>query len=84
MKTLVDARLRIEARSFALRFACDDCVHFNLVREACALGYPASPRRGALEADAETQVALSAATEPRAATIEFCKEFDLGGSFDPT
>lgn len=62
MKTAVDARLRLEAARFALRFACDDCAHFDRERARCAHGYPPAPRRDALDAD----------------TIELCKEFELG------
>jgi hypothetical protein len=65
MKTLVDDRLREQARRFAFRFACDDCVHFG--GGACSLAYPASPRRSALE-EAEAQ------GEP---TVSFCKSFEL-------
>ena len=37
-----------EAAHFAFRYACDDCVHFAERTEACSLGYPGAPRRGAL------------------------------------
>ncbi len=70
MKTRVDDRLRVEAATFALRFACDDCVYFESARALCSLGYPAAPRRGALDNEAHG-----------GEVIEFCKEFDLGGSF---
>ncbi len=64
MKTPVDDRLRREASLFALRFACEDCAHAT--REdglRCTLGYPATPRRQALD---EVE-------------IVFCKAFELGG-----
>jgi hypothetical protein len=62
VRTLVDARLRDQARRFALRFACDDCAHSSIAAEPsgraadfegvqCSLGYPASPRRDALAID---------------------------------
>lgn len=49
MKTRVDAALRDEARRFAFRFACDDCVHFEPRSGRCSLSYPAAPRHGALD-----------------------------------
>jgi hypothetical protein len=62
MRTLVDARLREEAARYALRFACEDCAHFDPGAERCSLEYPASPRRDALSS----------------AELELCKEFELG------
>ncbi|HEY8088022.1 MAG TPA: hypothetical protein VIF09_09255 [Polyangiaceae bacterium] len=61
MRTRVDDRLRDEARRFALRFACDDCAHFDPARARCSLGYPAAPRRDALTR----------------AEVELCKSFEL-------
>ena len=61
MKTVVDDRLRAEAARFAFRFACDDCAHFDDRRERCSLGYPAAPRREALDA----------------AHLELCKAYEL-------
>ncbi len=63
MRTTVDARLREEARRFRLRFACEDCAHFDAARAACAHGYPPAPRASVLESGD---------------TMLFCKEFDLG------
>ncbi len=63
MKTLVDSRLREEAARYALRFACEDCTHFDPTAAGrCSLEYPASPRRDALAAE----------------DLELCKEFELG------
>ncbi len=63
MKTRVDERLREgEAERFSLRFACDDCAHFDAARGRCSLDYPAEPRRGGL----------------RQGELEFCKAFELG------
>lgn len=62
MRTRVDDRLREEATRYALRFACDDCAHFDAARAECSLGYPPSPRRDALSAE----------------QIELCKTFELG------
>jgi hypothetical protein len=71
VRTRVDARLREEAARYALRFACEDCVHFEPGSGRCSLEYPASPRREALSAD----------------VLELCKEFELGeggGGAPPT
>jgi hypothetical protein len=64
MRTRVDQRLRDEAERFAFRFACDECAHFDgrVGFERCSLGYPAAPRRGALDA---------------AVHLELCKEYEL-------
>jgi hypothetical protein len=62
VKTRVDARLRDEAVRYALRFACEDCAHFDPASARCSLEYPASPRRDALEAE----------------ELELCKAFELG------
>jgi hypothetical protein len=68
MKTPVDPRLLREAAHFALRFACDDCVHFSPEREpTCGHGWPVRLRRSALDASAGTDA------EP----LAFCKEFEL-------
>jgi hypothetical protein len=67
VKTIVDTRLRDEAKHFAFRYACEDCIHFcrggaaQPTGQACSLAYPASPRRGALEAP----------------SVEFCKSFEV-------
>ena len=61
MRTRVDARLREEAARFSLRFACDDCAHFDPGAGQCSLGYPAAPRHGALEGT----------------HLELCKAFEL-------
>ena len=62
MKTAVDERLRDEAARFSLRFACDDCAHFDGERLRCSLGYPAAPRRDALDGP----------------HLELCKSYELG------
>jgi hypothetical protein len=73
VKTLVDARLRDQARRFALRFACEDCAHFD--GSQCSLAYPASPRREALEEGTATIDGTPEGSRP--ATIEFCKAFEI-------
>ncbi len=62
MKTLVDARLRSEARKYGFRFACEDCAHFEGSELRCSFGYPAAPRREALGRR----------------ELELCKSFELG------
>lgn len=61
MKTGVDEQLRREAARYRLRFACDDCAHFDAESARCSLAYPAAPRRDALEG----------------AELELCKSFEL-------
>jgi hypothetical protein len=63
VKTRVDARLRLEARRYSLRFVCEECIHFDASLQSCANGYPAAPRREELERECE---------------LAFCKEFELG------
>jgi hypothetical protein len=63
VRTLIDPKLRHEAKLFGLRFTCEDCVHFAVERRACANGYPTRPHLGV---DLEAQESL-----------EFCKEFEL-------
>lgn len=63
MRTLVDSRLREEARRFELRFTCEACVHFAEARRACANEYP-------------TQAHLGVDLEQRE-SLEFCKAFEL-------
>ena len=69
MKTRLDMVLLEEAARFSLRFACEDCVHFDATGDRCLHGYPPAPRLAALRAppvsDAER-------------TLAFCKEFELG------
>jgi hypothetical protein len=66
MRSRIDARLRSEAARFVFRFACEECAHFDEGRQGCSLGYPAAPRRDALD---------TAGVE---ACMELCKEFELG------
>jgi len=63
VRTLVDLRLREEARRFELRFTCEHCVHFEEQRRACANEYP-------------TLAHLDIELE-HSASLEFCKEFEL-------
>lgn len=50
MRCIVDERLRFEARKFRLRFACEDCAHFDPsasdeARGGCSQGFPADEHR---------------------------------------
>lgn len=63
MRTPIDAKLRDEARRFALRFTCVHCVHFNTEQQSCANEYPTQAH---LHVDLDQQESL-----------EFCKEFEL-------
>jgi hypothetical protein len=65
VRHLVDARLLAEARTFSLRFACEDCVHHDAERDLCAHGYSERPSPGDLG--------------PGRPPFAFCKEFELGG-----
>jgi hypothetical protein len=64
MRIRIDDQLRREAERFAFRYACEDCAHAAgpdpVLR--CSLGYPAAPRRDALDG----------------AHFEPCKTFELG------
>ena len=61
MRTKVDDVLRAEIARYRLRFACDDCVHFDRDRERCEHGYAAAPR----------------ASDLGSRELSFCKEFEL-------
>jgi hypothetical protein len=63
VKHPVNAQLQREAARFALRFACEDCVHFDADRVRCTHGYVERPSRADL---AELGGLLA-----------FCKEFEL-------
>ncbi len=73
MKTRIDARFRAEAKRYALRFACEDCVYFT-AEEDCAHGYPPAPRRGDLASEDDP----SGERWGGARELTFCKEFELG------
>ena len=63
MKTRVDATFREQANSFALRFGCEDCAHYEPSDESCSNGFPS---------DAHRKRPLDVVHE-----IEFCKLFEL-------
>ncbi len=60
MRTPVTLQFLQESRAFALRYCCDDCVHFR--DPVCTHGYPEGERvsRDLREGD----------------EVVFCKEFD--------
>lgn len=64
MKTRVDLLLLDEAARFGLRFACEDCAHFDERPGVCNHEYPSEPRRTDLGKD----------------VVVFCKEFEIGGA----
>jgi hypothetical protein len=37
--------LKEQMERYKLRYTCDDCAHFDEVREACAHGYPTEEHR---------------------------------------
>ena len=51
MRTLVDLALRDEARRFALRYSCDECVHWT--GATCSNGWPERVPGGAIDAGDE-------------------------------
>lgn len=63
MITLVDPRLKAEARAFDLRFTCEYCAHFGPDDARCGNGFPTGPHR---------DIDLAARHE-----LEFCKGFEL-------
>jgi len=71
MKIAVDERLLREAHRFALRFACDDCAHFDPDREQCSLRFEPAPRRDAL------RPGRGEAARGDGGVLELCKTFEL-------
>ena len=63
MISVVDERLRREARVCNLKFACEDCAHHDASADCCSLGYPDGPHRG---------IVLDEVSE-----LWFCKYFEL-------
>lgn len=63
MRTIVDLKLREEARRYLLRFSCADCVHFEKITGTCAEGFPN---------DEHVTDDLDALD-----VVVFCKEFEL-------
>jgi hypothetical protein len=65
----VDKELVEQVRVFSLRFACEDCLHFDAEGARCVHGYSERPSAGALD-------------KPGGG-IAFCKEFELGKRDEP-
>jgi hypothetical protein len=61
--TLVDPRLKAEARAFGLRFTCEHCAHFDPELTRCGNGFPTAPHR---------DIDLGVRSQ-----LEFCKAFEL-------
>jgi len=66
----VRVRLQVEADTFGLRWACEECAHFAPVAERCAHRYPTEAHR---------RVALVASQGAASGNVldAFCKEFEL-------
>jgi hypothetical protein len=63
MITRVDAELRDDIECYALKYACEDCSHFDPQSSGCSLGFVPTPHR--------------ARTIEPGDTIVFCKTFEL-------
>ena len=63
MITRVDSQLREDIESYALKYSCEDCAHFESASRSCSLGFVPTPH-------------LARAIEP-GDTIVFCKTFEL-------
>jgi len=63
MITRVDSQLRQDIQNFALKYACEDCAHFETHARSCSLGF-------------DPTVHLAHAISP-GDTIVFCKTFEL-------
>ena len=64
MITRVDARLRLEAERYSLRFGCEQCVAFDPDRGVCVHAYPNEDHVG---------IDLS-----KVDSVVFCKQFEVG------
>ena len=63
MISIVDERLRREARGYGLQFTCEVCAWFDDVKLSCSHDYPNGQHRG-IDLD-------------RVDEVVFCKEFEL-------
>ncbi len=63
MITRVDPQLRADIESFELRYACEDCTHFEPQGAGCSLGYLTTPHRARAITPGDS--------------IVFCKTFEL-------
>ena len=70
MKFALTDQLVAEAKEFALRSACRDCIYWRASRGECLHGWPdEGQRRWPIDAPDETGA--------RPAEAAFCKEFEL-------
>ncbi len=67
MRVAVDVGFLRDVERFALRFTCRDCFHFRERDGACAHEWPNDEHR-----DPPAELVAG-----RAATVLFCKEFEL-------
>jgi hypothetical protein len=63
MITVIDERLHSDIQVYALKYSCENCIHFEQQRGGCSLGFVPGPHR-------------ARAIEP-GDTIVFCKTFEL-------
>jgi hypothetical protein len=63
MITLVDSQLMSDIEGFSLKYACEDCTHFEPRCSDCSLGYVSMHHRARAIAPGDT--------------IVFCKTFEL-------
>jgi hypothetical protein len=70
MRFTVDARLLDEARRYELRSACRDCLFYVRAEGRCAHGWPPGNQT-------RTVAEAAAASSKEAASVSFCKEFEL-------
>ena len=66
MRSRVDARFVEERGRYRLLHVCEDCVHFDAVRDRCAHGFPTADHRSA-----------RAATVAPGGEVVFCKEWEI-------
>ncbi len=64
MKQAIDDELLEQARVFDLKFACQDCAHFDASHDLCVHGYTDRPTQADLRRPG--------------GNLAFCKEFELG------
>ena len=77
MVTLRTARFEEEAARFALRYNCEDCGMFDLVRERCRHEWPTEKhRRVAPPSGSSSDAGVPGEGRNTAREVVFCKEFE--------